>query len=36
VLVDLQAGQHRLPDGPGLDGRCPRGEIITIGVIGVG
>jgi cytochrome P450 len=26
ALVDLQAGQQRLPDGPGLDGRRPRGE----------
>jgi hypothetical protein len=36
ALVDLQADQHRLPDGPGLDGRDPCGEVITIGVIGVG
>ncbi len=32
ALVDLQAGQHRLPDGPGLDGGGPRGGLITVGV----
>ena len=36
ALVDLQADEQRLPDGPGLDGRGPRGEIIAIGIIGVG
>jgi len=33
ALVDLQADQHRLPDGPGLDGRDSRGELATIGTI---
>jgi hypothetical protein len=33
-LLDLQADQHRLPDGPGLDGRDARGELIA-GVVGV-
>jgi putative ABC transport system permease protein len=33
ALVDLQAGQQRLADGPGLDGRCgPRAQLVTIGV----
>ena len=32
ALFDLQADQHRLPDDPGLDGRDPRGEPVTIGV----
>lgn len=36
ALFDLQADQHRLPDGPDLDGRDPRGELITTGAIGVG
>jgi hypothetical protein len=32
LLVDLQAGQHRLPDSPGLDGRDPGGPLIAIGL----
>ena len=36
ALFDLQADQHRLPDGPDLDGRDPRGELTTIGTTGVG
>ena len=36
ALFDLQADQHRLPDGPGLDGRDPSGELIAVGTVGVG
>jgi hypothetical protein len=36
ALFDLQADQHRLADGPGLDGRDPRGKIAAIGTVGVG
>jgi pimeloyl-ACP methyl ester carboxylesterase len=32
LLVDLQAGQHRLADGPDLDGRGFRGRLVSIGV----
>ena len=33
---DLQADQHRLPDGPGLDGCDPGGEVAAFGIISVG
>jgi pimeloyl-ACP methyl ester carboxylesterase len=32
LLVDLQAGQHGLADGPDLDGRGFRGRLVSIGV----
>jgi pimeloyl-ACP methyl ester carboxylesterase len=32
LLVDLQAGQHGLADGPDLDGRGLRGRLVSIGV----
>jgi pimeloyl-ACP methyl ester carboxylesterase len=31
LLVDLQAGQHGLADGPDLDGRGLRGRLVSIG-----
>ena len=36
VLLDLQADQHRLADGPDLDGRDPCGELDALVPIGVG
>jgi hypothetical protein len=36
ALFDLQANQHRLPDGPGLDGRHPRGGGAALAAPGVG
>ena len=32
ALVDLQADQQRLADGPGLHRRSPRGQLVGIGV----